>query len=104
MAEHAFHRTIHRRRRSPEWFGAPMGRRHILAISYKVRYKLIYVKLRLSSVRTTLRGLSKASLFFLDILSRHPSEDLQRLSKDLMPLIDSQPRLQNFPGERDFAY
>jgi nuclear pore complex protein Nup85 len=21
-----------------------------------------------------------------------------------MPLIDSQPRLQNFPGERDFAY
>jgi nuclear pore complex protein Nup85 len=81
-----------------------MGRRHILAISHKVRYKLTYVKLRLSSVRTTLRGLSKASVFFLDILSRHPSEDLQRLSKDLMPLIDSQPRLQNFPAERDFAY
>jgi nuclear pore complex protein Nup85 len=55
-------------------------------------------------VRSTLRGLSKASLFFLDILSRHPSEDLQRLSKDLMPLIDSQPRLQNFTVGRDFAY
>lgn len=56
------------------------------------------------SNRATLRGLSKASVFFLDILSRHPSEDLQRLSQDLMPLIDSQPRLQNFAAERDFAY
>jgi nuclear pore complex protein Nup85 len=55
-------------------------------------------------VRATLRGLSKATLFFLDILSRHPSEDLRRLSEELIPLIDSQPRLQNFTAGRDFAY
>ncbi|KAF5383546.1 hypothetical protein D9615_003741 [Tricholomella constricta] len=54
--------------------------------------------------RATLRGLSKASIFFLGILSRHPSEDLQALTKTLLPLIESQPRLQNFTAERDFAY
>lgn len=54
--------------------------------------------------RSTLRGLSKASLFFLGVLSQHPSEDLQELTRTLAPLIDSQPRLQNFNAERDFAY
>ena len=73
---------------------------HILQGTFEkiAPYRCLY------SVRATLRGLSKASVFFLDILSRHPSEDLQRLSKELMPLIDSQPRLQNFSTERDFAY
>jgi nuclear pore complex protein Nup85 len=51
-----------------------------------------------------LRGLSKASVFFLDTLKRHSSEDLQRLSQELIPLIDSQPRLQYFSAERDFVY
>lgn len=51
-----------------------------------------------------MRGLSKASLFFLGVLSQHPSEDLQDLAQTLSPLIDSQPRLQNFNAERDFAY
>ncbi|KAG5654215.1 hypothetical protein H0H81_006249, partial [Sphagnurus paluster] len=37
-------------------------------------------------------------------LSRHPSSDLQALSKSLSPLIGSQPRLQNYTAERDFAY
>src|ERR1700677_4257919 len=55
-------------------------------------------------VRATMRGLSKASVFFLDILSQHPSEAVRRLSKELMPLVDSHPRLQNFSAERDFAY
>ncbi|KAF7969294.1 hypothetical protein HWV62_22433 [Athelia sp. TMB] len=54
--------------------------------------------------RATVRGLSKASVFFLGILSRHPSEDLQHLSKSLVPLIESHPRLHNFSTERDFAY
>ncbi|KAG5641793.1 hypothetical protein DXG03_004179 [Asterophora parasitica] len=54
--------------------------------------------------RATLRGLSKASLFFLGALSGHPSEDLQALTKNLSPLIESQPRLQNYTAERDFAY
>ncbi|RDB15810.1 Nuclear pore complex protein Nup85 [Hypsizygus marmoreus] len=54
--------------------------------------------------RATIRGLSKASLFFLGVLSRHPSDDLQELTKTLAPLIESQPRLQNFTAERDFAY
>jgi nuclear pore complex protein Nup85 len=51
-----------------------------------------------------LRGLLKASVFFLNTLSRHPSEDLQQLARTLIPLVDSQPRLQNFTAERDFAY
>jgi nuclear pore complex protein Nup85 len=54
--------------------------------------------------RSTLRGLTKATLFFLGVLSRHPSEDLQDLTKALAPLIESQPRLQNFSAEKDFAY
>lgn len=55
-------------------------------------------------VRTTLRGLSKASLFFFRGLSQHPSEDLQELAENLASLIESQPRLQNFDVEREFAY
>ena len=51
-----------------------------------------------------MRGLLKASVFFLNTLSRHPSEDLQQLARTLIPLVDSQPRLQNFTAERDFAY
>lgn len=54
--------------------------------------------------RATLRGLSKASLFFLGVLSQHPSEDLQEITRTLAPLIETQPRLQNFTAERDFAY
>ncbi|KII87265.1 hypothetical protein PLICRDRAFT_113015 [Plicaturopsis crispa FD-325 SS-3] len=54
--------------------------------------------------RATLRGLSKASIFFLGVLSRHPSEDLHRLSERLTPLLETQPRLQNFSSERDFVY
>ncbi|KAF8998522.1 nucleoporin Nup85-like protein [Cyathus striatus] len=54
--------------------------------------------------RTILRGLSKASLFFLGALEKHPSEELRDLAATLTPLIDSQPRLQNFTAERDFVY
>ncbi|KAK2465707.1 hypothetical protein APHAL10511_002251 [Amanita phalloides] len=53
--------------------------------------------------RTVLRGLSKASLFFLETLKKHPSEDLQRIAETLSRLIGSQPRLQNFAAERDFV-
>ncbi|KAF9482632.1 hypothetical protein BDN70DRAFT_966723 [Pholiota conissans] len=54
--------------------------------------------------RSILRGLSKASRFFLGVLEQHPSERLQRLTSTLIPLIESQPRLMNFTAERDFAY
>ncbi|KAF8713566.1 hypothetical protein AX14_012920 [Amanita brunnescens Koide BX004] len=53
--------------------------------------------------RTVLRGLSKASLFFLDALKRHPSDDLQQIAETLGTLKSSQPRLQNFTQERDFV-
>ncbi|ESK94829.1 hypothetical protein Moror_14153 [Moniliophthora roreri MCA 2997] len=53
--------------------------------------------------RTILRGLSKASLFFLKTLLKHPSDDLQELVQTLISLVETQPRLQNFQTERDFA-
>ncbi|EMD38750.1 hypothetical protein CERSUDRAFT_133256 [Gelatoporia subvermispora B] len=53
--------------------------------------------------RATLRGLTKASAFFLDVLSQHPSPDLQRLSQLLIPLLTNHPRLHQFAAERDFA-
>ncbi|KAF8646884.1 hypothetical protein AX16_007062 [Volvariella volvacea WC 439] len=54
--------------------------------------------------RSIMRGLSKASLFFLGTLSQHPSEDLQDLADALIPLIETHPRLQNFDVERDFVH
>ncbi|KAF9526094.1 Nup85 nucleoporin-domain-containing protein [Crepidotus variabilis] len=54
--------------------------------------------------RAILRGLSKASLFFLGALQQHPSDNLQRLTSTLIPLIETQPRLVNFAAEKDFAY
>ncbi|KIM44830.1 hypothetical protein M413DRAFT_442797 [Hebeloma cylindrosporum] len=54
--------------------------------------------------RAILRGLSKASLFFLGVLERHPSDNLQRLISTLIPLVETQPRLMNFTAERDFAH
>ncbi|KAJ7765398.1 Nup85 nucleoporin-domain-containing protein [Mycena maculata] len=54
--------------------------------------------------RATLRGLSKASVFFFKVLSGHPSEDLQQLAESMASMITSQPRLQNFSAERDFAH
>ncbi|KAJ7668334.1 Nup85 nucleoporin-domain-containing protein [Mycena rosella] len=54
--------------------------------------------------RATLRGLSKASVFFFKMLSGHRSEDLQQLAETMASIVDSQPRLQNFAAERDFAY
>ncbi|KAF8343506.1 Nup85 nucleoporin-domain-containing protein [Amanita rubescens] len=53
--------------------------------------------------RTVLRGLSKASLFFLDVLKRHPLDDLQQIVETLGTLINTQPRLQTFTAERDFV-
>jgi nuclear pore complex protein Nup85 len=54
-------------------------------------------------IRTVLRGLTKASEFFLDTLSRHPSEHLQGLSQQLHPLLKTHPRLIHFSTERDFV-
>lgn len=51
-----------------------------------------------------MRGLTKAAVFFLNVLSQHPSLALQDMTKLLIPLIMDQPRLQNFSSEREFAY
>ena len=51
----------------------------------------------------TLRGLSKAAAFFLDVLSGHPSPNLQRLSEHLAPLLTNHPRLHQFDSEREFT-
>ncbi|KAI9062477.1 hypothetical protein FKP32DRAFT_1686414 [Trametes sanguinea] len=53
--------------------------------------------------RTCLRGLSKASTFFLNVLSKHPSTYLQGLAQQLSPLLTNHPRLYQFSAERDFA-
>lgn len=54
--------------------------------------------------RAILRGLSKAVTFFLGTLSEHPSGNLQRLAQSIIPLLSTQPKLQHFDAERDFAY
>lgn len=51
-----------------------------------------------------MRGLIKAAVFFLDVLSQHPSFALRDMTKLLIPLVTSQPRLQNYSSEREFAY
>ena len=56
-----------------------------------------------SSCRTSLRGLSKASAFFLDVLGKHPSTYLPPLAQQLSPLLTNHPRLHQFAAERDFA-
>ncbi|KAI0630839.1 Nup85 nucleoporin-domain-containing protein [Trametes polyzona] len=54
--------------------------------------------------RTVLRGLSKASAFFLNVLAQqHPSPYLQNLARQLSPLLTSHPRLHQYTAERDFA-
>ncbi|KAI8985581.1 Nup85 nucleoporin-domain-containing protein [Trametes punicea] len=53
--------------------------------------------------RTCLRGLSKASAFFLKVLSSHPSLYLQSLAQQLSSLLTNHPRLHQFSAERDFA-
>jgi len=56
------------------------------------------------SCRVTLRGLSKAATFFLGTLSTHSSVGLRRIAQQLIPVLQSQPHLQSFEAERDFAY
>jgi len=57
----------------------------------------------LNPYSAVIRGLNKASVFFLNVLSRHPSEDLTHLTETLISLIETQPRLQDFNTERDFT-
>ncbi|KAF7309813.1 Nuclear pore complex protein Nup85 [Mycena indigotica] len=62
-----------------------------------------YLTRHLIISRATLRGLSKASVFFFNTLSEHPSVDLRDLAEKIAAIIASQPRLQNFAAEKDFA-
>lgn len=80
-----------------------MGGRDFLALSYSVSlYSTtpVFTNLRHSAI---IRGLSRASAFFLDALSNHPSNHLQELAKHLTPLVTQHPRLHQFGAERDFA-
>lgn len=54
--------------------------------------------------RAVLRGLPKAVAFFLGTLAEHPSGNLRRLAQSIIPLLSTQPKLQHFDAERDFAY
>jgi nuclear pore complex protein Nup85 len=55
-------------------------------------------------IRTALRGLTKATVFFLKLLcSSHPSSYLQSLSDSLVPILEDQPRLHQFKTEREFT-
>lgn len=53
--------------------------------------------------RTTLRGLSKATIFFLETLSKHPSSFTRQIASKLIPVLSSHPRLQNHASEREYA-
>jgi nuclear pore complex protein Nup85 len=55
------------------------------------------------SYRSVMRGFSKASVFLLETLSRHPSEHLQSVAQHLAPLLSSHPRIVQFTSERDFV-
>ncbi|TFK17557.1 hypothetical protein FA15DRAFT_675993 [Coprinopsis marcescibilis] len=53
--------------------------------------------------RAILRGLTKAAVFFLETLSTRTSQDLIPMAETLQSIVQSQPRLQNFTTEREFA-
>ncbi|KAI0272744.1 Nup85 nucleoporin-domain-containing protein [Gloeopeniophorella convolvens] len=53
--------------------------------------------------RSVLRGFSKAPVFLLETLSRHPSEHLQISAQHLSPLLGSHPRIIQFSTERDYV-
>ena len=42
-------------------------------------------------------------MFLLDALDKHPSNYSRRITTALSPLVESQPRLNDFNAERDFA-
>jgi len=55
-------------------------------------------------IRAALRGMTKATAFFLKLLSSsHPSSYLQSLSDSLIPILDDKPRLPEFKTEREFT-
>ena len=53
--------------------------------------------------RSVLRGFSKAPVFLLETLSRHPSEHLRDVAQHLTPLLSSHPRIVQFSTEREFV-
>lgn len=53
--------------------------------------------------RSVLRGFSRAPVFLLETLSRHPSEHLRDVAQHLTPLLSSHPRIVQFSTEREFV-
>ncbi|KZT25118.1 hypothetical protein NEOLEDRAFT_1178543 [Neolentinus lepideus HHB14362 ss-1] len=53
--------------------------------------------------RAIIRGLTKASIFFLEVLSRHPSSALQELSQKLVPLLQSHPQVRDHASIAEFS-
>ena len=56
----------------------------------------------MSLSRATIRGLPKAVVYFLEQLSQHPSEELQRLSVRLSTLLEKHPRQRQYSTEKEF--
>ena len=55
-------------------------------------------------IRTAIRGLTKATVFFLKLLSSsHPSFYLQSHSESLITILEDQPHLEQFQTEREFT-
>lgn len=50
----------------------------------------------------TIRGLVKLSVFFLRSLESHPSENLQRIGKRLVDLLEKHPRQKHVNTEQEF--
>ncbi|TFK52007.1 hypothetical protein OE88DRAFT_1735010 [Heliocybe sulcata] len=53
--------------------------------------------------RAIIRGLTKASVFFMEALSRHPSSALQDLSQKLIPLLQSHPHVRDYASVAEFS-
>lgn len=53
--------------------------------------------------RAIMRGLAKASTFFLEVLSKHSSRHLANFAQQLKTLVEEHPRLNQFSAERDFS-
>lgn len=50
-----------------------------------------------------MRGMTKASVFFLQNLGGHPSEHARRAAAMLVPILSNHPRLQYFDSKKDYS-
>lgn len=82
-----------------------MGGRSVLAVSHKVMpfWSCNVITPTDALGRAIMRGLAKASTFFLEVLSKHSSRHLANFAQQLKTLVEEHPRLNQFSAERDFS-